>query len=738
MRWLSTLPPRRIVATEGLHVIVRAEGLVGSGPSSSALELRGRVLLLARVVWTVLSFEAILLFALSVPARYNQLSHPPADVRVQLAHAGLPATVYAGYLTALGVLGALVCCAVAVLIVRHRPHDRIGLLASLYLVLLGLASSPSMQAVVAVHPALALPANLTNFLLFIFLVVFFFLFPDGRFVPRWSRTPILVGVGASISLFFFTEPSVENPPGWEGLIFLGSTVLGIAAQIYRYVRVSDAVQRQQTKWVVLGAGAAMLTATVFAFLGSLIPTIGRPETGYDLTSDTAISLAFLFVPLTLGVAILRYRLWNIDIIINRALVYGTLTASLTALYLAIAGGLGTLIQAHGNLLLSLLAAGLVAVLFAPLRGYFQTTVNRLMYGERDDPYRVLTRVGERVGAAIAPEAALKAIAETVAHALKSPYVAITLRQADTFTPAVSHGTLDGPTLRFPLEYQRETVGELLVAPRGPREEYSPADRHLLGDLARQIGPAAHAVRLTVELQRSRERLVTAGEEERRRLRRDLHDGLGPQLAGIMLKLETARNRLGHDPAADALLRDLAARTETAVTDIRRLVYGLRPPALDDLGLIQALREAAGQYGEHGITFIVDAPKSLPPLPAAVEVAAYRIAQEAITNVVRHAGARRCTVWVVTNAAADMLSLEVQDDGRGVGRTLGMGVGLSSMRERAEELGGTWTMKALPGSGTCVSAELPLSREADEISSGKVTERVRRDTAAKQTDEAADG
>ena len=172
------------------------------------------------------------------------------------------------------------------------------------------------------------------------------------------------------------------------------------------------------------------------------------------------------------------------------------------------------------------------------------------------------------------------------------------------------------------------MGDLLVAPRGPGEEFSPADRRLLDDVAQQIGPATHAVRLTADLQQSRERLVTAREEERRRLRRDLHDGLGPQLAAIILKLETARNRLGHDPMANALLRDLAARTEAAVTDIRRLVYALRPPALDDLGLKQALLEAAGQYGKPGITIVVDVPDSLPQLPAAVKVAAYRIAQEA--------------------------------------------------------------------------------------------------------------
>lgn len=442
--------------------------------------------------------------------------------------------------------------------------------------------------------------------------------------------------------------------------------------------------------------------------------------------------------MTLGLAILRYRLWDVDLVINRTLVYGTLTVGLTALYLAIVGGLGSLIQAHGNLLLSVLAAGLVAVLFAPLRGSLQTVVNRLMYGERDDPCRVLTRVGERVGAALAPEAALQAVSETVAHALKSSYVAIALRQADPVAPVVSYGTPAGELLRFPLAYQGNMVGELLIAPRGPREAFSPADQDLLRDLARQISPAAHAVRLTTELQRSRERLVTAREEERRRLRRDLYDGLGPQLAAIILKLETARNRLGHDPVADALLSDLAARTRAAVTDIRRLVYALRPPALDDLGLIQALREAAGQYGEPGITITVEVLESLPSLPAAVEVAAYRIALEALTNVVRHAKARRCTVRVVTTPASGVLSIEVKDDGCGFGETPRMGVGLTSMRERAEESGGTLTVLAMPGEGTSVSAELPLRGVVDGSPPSKVMVHRQAESAGEEDDEAANG
>jgi signal transduction histidine kinase len=217
-------------------------------------------------------------------------------------------------------------------------------------------------------------------------------------------------------------------------------------------------------------------------------------------------------------------------------------------------------------------------------------------------------------------------------------------------------------------------------------------------------------RLTGELQQSRTQLVSAREEERRRLRRDLHDGLGPQLASLTLKLETARNKLAHDPLADRLLANLTAQTQTAVADIRRLVYALRPPALDELGLLSALQEQALQYSQQGqspLLITCQAPESLPPLPAAVEVAVYRIAQEALTNVVRHAQADQCHLRLVLDAEAGILSLEIQDNGCGLSPTHHRGVGLTSMRERAEELGGTWVIEAAATGGTRILVRFPF-------------------------------
>jgi signal transduction histidine kinase len=267
-------------------------------------------------------------------------------------------------------------------------------------------------------------------------------------------------------------------------------------------------------------------------------------------------------------------------------------------------------------------------------------------------------------------------------------------------------------VRLALSHQGRAVGELIVAPRGPKEPLSLLDRRLLDDLAIQAGVALYAAqqtwqaqRLAAELQHSRERLVTAREEERRRLRRDLHDGLGPALASLTLKVDAARDELDYDlGSAAAMLDALKHDIQEAVSDIRRLVYGLRPPALDDLGLAASLRLLAERRQSAELAVACDLPERLPALPAAVEVALYRITAEALTNVVRYAGARTCRVRL---AVGSQLELEISDDGRGAGPDAAAGVGWLSMRERAAELGGTCTIASLSGQGTTIKVRLPL-------------------------------
>jgi signal transduction histidine kinase len=274
-------------------------------------------------------------------------------------------------------------------------------------------------------------------------------------------------------------------------------------------------------------------------------------------------------------------------------------------------------------------------------------------------------------------------------------------------------------LRLPLVYQGAWIGQMVLGPRAPGEPFTSADRRLLDDLSHQVAVAARAVRLTAELQRvardlqqSRERLVVAREEERRRLRRDLHDGLGPTLAALALSASTIPDMIPTNPiAAGSLARQLEADIRATVGEIRRLIHDLRPPALDELGLTGAIRDRASQLAsrpESGATrgprVRVEAPEKLPPLPAAVEVAAYRIVEEALTNAVRHAQAHLC---IIRLSLAVALELTIIDDGAGLPPDYQAGVGLRSMRERAEELGGEVRVEPQPRGGTRVWARLPI-------------------------------
>lgn len=326
-----------------------------------------------------------------------------------------------------------------------------------------------------------------------------------------------------------------------------------------------------------------------------------------------------------------------------------------------------------------------------------------MFGRWDEPYRVIAELGRRLETSLDPGAVLPTIVETVAAALSLPYAAIEVREeAD---PVAVTGTPGDQSVRLPLVHQAEAVGYLVVAPRSTGRKFSVAELELLGDLARQAGAAVHAVRLTLDLQNARERLVSSREEERRRIRRDLHDGLGPALASMTMQADAARESIEVAPhETKRILDDLVRQLQSSTAEIRRLVYQLRPPALDDLGLAGALKLHLDRADSSKLQMDLDLPEEFPALPAAVEVAAFRITQEAVTNVVRHAGARTCSVRMRFERGC--LSVEVLDDGSGIPEPAPSGVGLRSMRERAAELGGECLITSRPDGGTIVSASLP--------------------------------
>lgn len=472
----------------------------------------------------------------------------------------------------------------------------------------------------------------------------------------------------------------------DATIFLAPVVvlLGLIAGIGVVVRFfrAEGIVRQQLKWRAVGVIVALA-------LFPLAVTERLPA--FDSTLD-----AVVFV-LTLVVPVLRYRLWSIDTILRRSLVYGSITASLIIGF-AIVSALGALVVSRQ--VAAPIAAVVVALSFVPLRDRTQRLVDRLFYGGRQDPYRTLRDLGQRLNTVPGGDA-LGSFGHAVASALRLPYVAI---ERPDGTPVASYGTPAQPLARWPLAYEGQVEGFLTASARRGEDDLDDRDRSLLADIAGQLGLAMHTRTLTTELLRSRQRLVAAREEERRRLRRELHDGLGPVLTAIGLNLDAARARLVTDaPAAHHHLGEAKDATTHALADLRKVVHGLRPPTLDDLGLTGALRSQADRLTAGSQLQVTVDTGDLPDLPAAVEVAAYRTAVEAITNAVRHSNGRHCCVRVT--ASAHELVLEVCDDGTSTGPWL-PGVGVTAMRERASELGGRVHAGPGPGGGT-VTAHFPL-------------------------------
>jgi signal transduction histidine kinase len=545
-------------------------------------------------------------------------------------------------------------------------------------------------------------------------------FPTGHFTsPRWRAAGVAtvvssVVVGAAGALMPGPLPAaaaIDNPLGISGadgvleaVSSLATTVAAavLAAAVVRLVlrhRRAGGIEREQLRML-----ARALPVTAAGLLFAMVASGPLNDASFYFAV-----LGLTAVPVAIGWAVLRHRLFDLDVLVNRALVYGLLTLVVGGLYVAVVAALGRALNQPVDIGVSVVATAVVAVAFGPLRQGLQHVVDRAMYGARSDPLAALSSLTRRLEAVAAPEAALPSTAETVGQSLKLAWVEIRALRDGQLVAAATWGDAGGAggVEVLSLVHGRELVGQLAIAARSG-EALSARDRRLLAELC---GPAAlvvHVDTVRTQLQASRQQLVAATEQERRRLRADLHDGLGPELAGVVFGLGAARNRLHADPGSvDALLAQLQAQVRGTVKQVRTLVDGL-VPSVEQLGLSGAIRDGARRLAASTpVAVTVDVPDDLPPLPAAVEVAAYRITMEALTNVVRHADATSCTVRL---RAADGVGVgvEVVDDGVGLPATLVPGVGLSSMRQRAEEIGGTWTIEpADHGRGTRVSARLPV-------------------------------
>lgn len=678
---------------------------------------RPRLLL---AVWLLVALGFLAIFVADLFLSYEMLAAPCAGPACHyqaitaveaevLAAWGLPVNAYALYILGISVLPVILFTALAVLMLNRLYPQKEGIFYSPTLIVIPVVAITSFDVVADAFPQLTIPIQLVVIMGHLLLMSLFLVFPRSRFEPRWTAVLPIFSVFFGLYPLFYAE-QIKLPISQPYFLLL---LLVLAVIFYRYRRLFDESERRQTRLAILGIFIFFIGVPIWSYTFEIAaPAPGQARLLTTVGGWTLCMITTIALPAALFAAILRDRLWDMAIILNRTLVYSGLSLGIVAVYMLIVGGLGLLFHTQGNLWLTLLATALVAVLFQPAREWLQKTTNRLMFGERDDPYKVLSQLGRQLGETAVPHQTLPAIAATITQTLKLPYAAIELVANEERQPAASAGKPGTAVLQeWPLRYQGEIVGWLQAASRSPGEPFTAREWQLFGDIAAQAEAAAYSLRLTTALQHSREKLVLAREEERRRIRRDLHDELGPTLASQTFAIDAVLDLLESNPQEAARrLRGLKAQNQETVTEIRRLVYELRPPTLDELGLVGALQAHTTHVNKpaHLHIQITATPEPLPPLSAAVEVAAYRIALEAMTNAARHAEAQTCAVHL--QAEDTRLTLTVADDGRGLEANGRNGVGLHSMRERAEELGGKLMVESGNGAGVKVTAVLPLSRQ----------------------------
>lgn len=607
--------------------------------------------------------------------------------------------------------------AVGLVITLRRPGNRVGRLVTLIGISDMLANFLTSYAFVGL---VARPGSLPGAALaswvatwawvpgFVALVIWLpLLFPDGRPpspgwrpVAWWGWLTIALFVAAVVPAFDDRGPALLEGdvelPGWAlraaetaGWGVRWVPWLALASLVPRYLR-ADVDTKIQIRWfVVASISIALAVADEVVVLPGWLLTLNAPP----------------WVPAAIAVAVLRHRLYGIDVIVRRSVVYGGLLAGVVAVYVAVVGASSAVLGVDG-LGPSLVATAIVAVVVQPVRQRLEHLSERMVYGGRRDTRVALSSLDTHLRDAVGNDDALVGICRAVLDASRAPWVCLELSDGAT----ASAGNVDGGGEALDLEHRGESVGVLVVGLDPGEHALGRTTRQVVDELTPVLAATASAIALSGEVRRSREQLVNAREEERRRLRRDLHDGLGPSLAGITMEIQAARNLLDVDRVAAAeMLSAAEGWAKDAIGEVRRVVYGLRPPVLDQLGLLRALEEHATALGagqaSGGLAIAVESRGDTSALPAAAEVAAYLIALEALTNVARHAGAQRCTVRV--EVSADLV-IEIDDDGRGVDRAATSGVGLTSMRERAEELGGQLLVDVPDaGVGTRVRARIPL-------------------------------
>jgi signal transduction histidine kinase len=558
----------------------------------------------------------------------------------------------------------------------------------------------------------------------------FLLFPDGRLPSRrWRPVAWFAGalLGAAFVLGAFTEGRlgglVENPVGFipnlgggptpaEGpvllVLFLVAILLSVSSLFFRYRR-APREQRQQLKWF-LYAGA--FTALSFG-LGDFLPNV---------IGNVTFGLVLLALPAATAVAVLKYRLYDIDVVINKTVIYLVLAAFVTLVYVLVVVAIPVLVfrAESGFNPLPFAAAAIVALAFQPVRRWGSRLANRLVYGKRATPYEVLSEFSQRMGQTYAAEDVLPRMARTLCEGTSAVRtevwlrVGAELRREAVWPDGASDGArsltmsggelpeIPGAARTYPVEHQEELLGALAVSmPRG--ETFTSASDKLVQDVAAQAGLVLRNVRLIEELRASRQRIVAAQDHERRRLERNIHDGAQQQLVALSVKLRLAETLADRDPArAKELIEEVRGETQEALTDLRDLARGIYPPLLADKGLAAALEAQARKS-----TVPVEVqPDSVGRYHQETEAAAYFCVLEALQNAAKYADASRVVVrlWVDDGE----LRFEVEDDGAGFDpERTPRGSGLQNMADRLESLGGRVHVDSEPGGGTTVRGWIPV-------------------------------
>jgi signal transduction histidine kinase len=503
--------------------------------------------------------------------------------------------------------------------------------------------------------------------------------PNDEISDLGRGNPLGVTAGPDPLLWVF--PVVQM--GGTLLLWLVATPVALVAMVRRQRR-AEGQERAQLQWLMLG---------IVALLVLTIMSIALPAP----VSGVVFGAGFACVPLALAVAVLRHGMLDVEVVVNRTIVYAGLTGVSVLAYVAVVAAAGRWMGTDGA---APLAAGLVVAVAAAARSRVQRWVDRRLFGARRDPYAVVQQVTASTAAADAPDAALVALVTSVGAALRLPFVQVLDAEgqpvAETGEPVVG-------THVVPVVDRGREIGMLVVGRRSRKERLRPEELSALQNVAHRVGALLSARQLADDLKRSYAEVVRVREQERLRLRRDLHDGVGPSLAGVALQLEGLAQRLSTEPdlaARAGRARDLLVAT---VADVRRIVDGLRPAAVEELGLERALRELATREGDPVQVLVdVDLHEVLDP---ATEVAVYRIVGEAVTNALRHAGASIVRVRVATDGEG--VQVEVVDDGTGIDVPAQRGVGLQSMHDRADELGGRMDVGRGPDGGTRVVVRLPV-------------------------------